>query len=107
VAVTDFDGTISDNVIDSGFEGVSMSDSTGTIRDNRITAVFTGINLTGSSPDVIDNRIEGSVIGVSIAGAGSAPTFSGNELCETTRSVSASDGASEPDLGGFGVCTEP
>ena len=104
VMVTDFDGTITGNTIDSGFEGVNLTDSTGTVSDNRITAVFTGINLSESSPDVVDNRIEGSVNGVSVAGAGSAPTFSGNELCGTTRSVATSDGATEPDLSGLGDC---
>ena len=106
VAVTDFDGVITDNTIGSGFEGVNLTDSSGTVSANRIKAVFTGISLSRSSPDVVDNRIEGSVTGVSVAGAGSAPTFSGNELCGTTRSVAASDGASEPDLSGLGACAE-
>ena len=106
VAVTDFDGVITDNTIGSGFEGVNLTDSSGTVSANRIKALFTGISLSGSSPYVVDNRIEGSVTGVSVAGAGSAPTFSGNELCGTTRSVAASDGASEPDLSGLGACAE-
>lgn len=106
VAVTDFDGAIIGNTIDSGFEGVNLTSSTGTVSDNRITAVFTGISLSRSSPEVVDNRIEGSVTGVSIAGAGSAPAFSGNEFCGTTRSVAASDGATEPDLSGLGDCAE-
>ena len=104
VVATNFDGAISGNIIDSGFEGVSLTDSTGTVVDNQVTAVFTGIALSGSSPEVVDNRIEGSATGVSIAGAGSAPTFSGNELCGTTRSVATSDGATEPDLSGLGDC---
>ena len=107
VAVTDFDGSITANTIDSGFEGVNVTDSTGTVSGNRITAVFTGLTLSRSSPQVVDNSIEGSDTGVSIAGAGSAPTFSGNELCGTRRSVAVSDGATEPDLSGLGNCAEP
>ena len=41
-----FDGVISGNTIDSGFEGLSLTDSPGTISDNRIRAMFTGINLS-------------------------------------------------------------
>jgi len=106
VAVWDFDGEIIGNTIDSGFEGLNLTDSSGTVGGNRITAVFTGINLSGSSPDVVDNRIEGSVNAVSIAGPESAPSFSGNELCGTTKSVALSDGATEPDLTGLGHCTQ-
>jgi hypothetical protein len=104
VAVTDFDGAISGNTIDAGFDGVNLTGSSGVINDNHITAAFTGISLSQSSPDVVDNRIEGSANGVSIAGARSAPTFSGNELCGTTRPVATSDGAKEPDLSGLGDC---
>jgi hypothetical protein len=106
VAVSNFDGEIIGNTIDSGFEGLNLIDSSGTVSGNRIMAVFTGINLSGSSPDVVDNRIEGSVNAVSVAGPESAPTFSGNELCGTTRSVALSDGATEPDLTGLGDCTD-
>jgi hypothetical protein len=104
VAVSGFDGAISGNTIDSGFEGLHVTDSNGTVIDNHITAVFTGINLSRSSSDIVDNTIEGSVTGVAVSGEGSAPTFSGNQLCETIRSVSASDGAAEPDPSGLGPC---
>jgi hypothetical protein len=106
VVVTDFEGAISGNTIDSGFEGVNLTDSTGTVSDNQIKAVFSGITMSQSSPDVVDNAIEGSITGVSVVGEESAPTFSGNQLCGTTRSVSASDGATEPDLSGLGDCAE-
>ena len=106
VAVTEFDGSISRNTVDAGFEGVALTDSTGTVSDNQITAVFTGISLSGSSPDVVDNRIEGGINGVSVAGAGSAPRFSRNELCGSTRPMAVSDGATEQDRSGFRDCTE-
>ncbi len=106
IALTNFDGAISRNTIDAGFDGLTLTDSTGEIDGNQISAVFTGISLTNSSPNVVDNAIEGSVNGVSITGAGSTPTFSGNELCGTTRPVAVSDGAQVPDTSGLGDCTE-
>lgn len=107
VSVTNFEGKIRGNTIDSGFEGVTLTDSVGTVSDNQITAVFAGITLSGSSPVVVDNRIEGSLNGVSVEGAGSAPRFSGNELCGTNKPAATSDGATEPDLTGLGDCSQP
>jgi hypothetical protein len=106
VAATGFDGVISRNTIDSGFEGVTLTDSTGTVRDNRIKAIFSGITVSRSSPDIVDNTIEGSITGVSVAGEESAPTFSGNQLCGTSRTVSISDGAPAPDPSGLESCPE-
>ena len=83
------------------FEGVGLRQDHEADRPDDVVVGINAIAIGDGS-----NTIEGSITGVSVVGEESSPTFSGNQLCGTTRSLSASDGATEPDLSGLGDCTE-